>query len=59
MKYQVLATLCWLLVYAGIAVLFAALDAPTYALIAVAVAALAGQQLYCKILVPRGARARP
>jgi hypothetical protein len=58
MRYQVIAFGCWIVLFGLIGAVLAAAGAPPWALLLVALAILAALQLYCGILVPRGARAR-
>jgi hypothetical protein len=58
MKFQVIATLGWAIMFGLIGVALAAAGAPPWALPLVVLAIVAAQQIYCKILVPRGARKR-
>ena len=58
MKSQVIAFVCWIVLFGLIGAGLAAADAPPGALFLVLFAVLVAQQVYCKILVPRGARAR-
>ncbi len=53
-----IAFACWLALFGLVGVGFAAADAPSWALILTFLAIVAAQQLYCQILMPRGARAR-
>jgi hypothetical protein len=58
MKYQVIACVCWFLVLGLIGFGLGATGAPPWAGIPVVLTIVAAQQIYCRILVPRGARAR-
>jgi hypothetical protein len=58
MKYQVIATLGWIVLFGLIGAGLAAAGAPPWALVLVVLAIVAAQRIYCQILVPRGARAR-
>jgi hypothetical protein len=53
-----IAFVCWIVLFGLIGAGLASADAPPGALILVVLAVLAAQQIYCQILVPRGARAR-
>jgi hypothetical protein len=58
MKFQVIVYACVFILSALIGVGLAAADAPPWAMFLTILAIVAAQQIYCKILVPRGARAR-
>ena len=53
-----IASVWWFVLFGLIGVVFAAADAPPWALALAVVAIIAAQQFSCQILVPRGARAR-
>jgi hypothetical protein len=57
-NYQVIASVCWCVLFGLIGAGFAAADAPPWSIALAVVAIIAAQQLYCQILMPRGARAR-
>jgi hypothetical protein len=58
MKYQVLVCACWLVLIALVIVGLDVVGAPWWTPSVAPLAILAVQQVYCQVLVPRGARAR-
>ncbi len=58
MKYPVIMFFAWIAVFGLVGVGLAAAGAPGWAGPVAVLAIIAAQQVYCRILVPRGARAR-
>ena len=58
MKLRLIVFACWFVLFGLVGAGLAAADAPGWVLLLVVLAIIAAQQLYCGILVPRGARAR-
>jgi len=58
MKYQAIATVGWIVLFGLIGAGLAASDAPPWALVLVFLAIVGAQQIYCQLVVPRGARWR-